>query len=103
MPMFLKKPVRREAVKFTGFHQLPFPTGLHIEDVSDDPARPSHRFYVITTQGQRVYVQPGEYVVKEPDGNGYYPCEATIFEREHDPVVESTGSDPGDDPDYVGA
>lgn len=94
MACYRKKPAYREAEQFRGFYVTPYPPGLEFEDNSNDPAaqaaRGRYAFYVVTTQGQKVYVQPGEYIVKEPNGNGYYPCEAATFEREHELCPEGS-------------
>lgn len=37
--------------------------------------------YVTTTNGNKAYICPGDYVIREPDGNGYYPCKADIFDK----------------------
>lgn len=79
MPKYLKKPTWREATQWLG-------PGYVVTGVDRDwvPNEGAYRYYVTTTHGQKTFVQPGDYIVKEPDGNGYYPCKAEIFEREHE-------------------
>lgn len=87
MPMFRKKPVFREAHQWHPW--LDRVPGVQKETVSGAAMAlegAAVKFYVVTTHGQRAYLADGDYVVKEPDGNGYYPCKAEIFEAEHDPV-----------------
>lgn len=85
---YRKKPVFREAVQWHVWNdRVP---GVQKETVSGDAGTiegATVRFYVVTTHGQKAYPDDGDYVVKEPDGNGYYPCKPAIFESEHD-VVE---------------
>lgn len=39
-----------------------------------------------THQGQTVEIQNGDWVIKEPNGDGYYPCKPEIFEATYEPV-----------------
>jgi hypothetical protein len=41
-------------------------------------------WYVVTTHGQETKIVDGDYIVREPDGNGFYPCKPDIFESSHD-------------------
>jgi hypothetical protein len=41
--------------------------------------------YVVTVHGQRAFLAPGDYVVKEPVGDGYYPCKPAVFEKRWEP------------------
>ncbi len=43
-------------------------------------------FYVVTTHGQKAYLDEGDWIVTEPDGNGYYPCKPDIFAAGHEGV-----------------
>ncbi len=36
------------------------------------------RYTVTTAHGQAVYLEPGDWVVQEPDGNGHYPIKDSI-------------------------
>jgi hypothetical protein len=42
--------------------------------------------YVTTIQGQRVNVEPGEWIVQEPDGIHYYPIADDVFRRKYEPI-----------------
>lgn len=42
--------------------------------------------FVVTAHKQRVYVEPGDMIVPEPDGSGHYPVKPDIFHASHDPV-----------------
>lgn len=35
--------------------------------------------YVRTAHNQLVYLEPGDWVIAEPDGRGHYPCKPDIF------------------------
>lgn len=37
--------------------------------------------YVITIQGQKVTVSPGEWIIDEGDGIHFYPCADEVFRR----------------------
>ena len=86
---YRRRPTYREAEQFGGFYATPYPPGVEMEDNSNDPERKQqygrYAFYVVTAHKQRVYIEPGDYIVREPDGNGYYPCKAEVFERDHEP------------------
>lgn len=89
MAKYRRKPVIREAEQFHGFYAQPYPPGVQMEDNSNSPERGErYQFYVVTAHGQRVNIERGDYIVKEPDGDGYYPCKADVFEREYE-LVES--------------
>jgi hypothetical protein len=50
------------------------------------PAGADPRPYVMTAHGQAAYLEPGDYVLVEPDGRGHYPCKADIFEANYEPA-----------------
>jgi hypothetical protein len=39
----------------------------------------------VTAHGQRVYLEPGDWIRAEPDGRGHYPIKADIFPTLCDP------------------
>jgi hypothetical protein len=81
MAKFRKKPVVVEAEQW-------FP-GKDIEGVHEpiDAEVPMH--FVKTAHNQIVYLQSGDWVIREPEGRGYYPCKPDIFEATYDPVIEN--------------
>lgn len=87
MALYRKKPALREATQWLGPGYLA--AGVEREWVPNygTDTEGVYRYYVVTTHGQKTFVQPGDYIVREPDGNGHYPCKAEIFEREHEPVA----------------
>ena len=46
----------------------------------------STRQYVTTLQGEHVYVEPGEWIVKEFSGDGYYPIDDAAFRAKYEPT-----------------
>lgn len=40
--------------------------------------------------GQGVFIEPGDYIIPEPDGIHYYPCKPDIFEKKYEPLEKST-------------
>jgi hypothetical protein len=44
------------------------------------------RQHVTTIQGQHVQVEPGEWIVQEPDGIHYYPIADDVFRRKYEPI-----------------
>lgn len=75
MPEFRSRPTTVFAVQFTG---TPDPPGV----LRDPAGRP----YVVTVHGQSCYIEPGDYVVTEPDGVHHYPCKPDIFLARWEPV-----------------
>jgi hypothetical protein len=75
MKKYRKKPLIVEAEQW-------FP-GKRVEGVQKDFANLN---YVITVSEQRVYLKPGDWIIKESDGIHYYPCDAAVFERTYEEV-----------------
>lgn len=40
---------------------------------------------VIGKQGP-VSVDPGDWIIQEPDGRGYYPCKPEVFAAKYEPI-----------------
>lgn len=82
---FQSRPVTVEATQYThpgcncpGVEYEPYSQGAYTvrgRVVFDNTLRP----FVTTIQGQRVYVNPGEWIIREPDGIHYYPCANEVF------------------------
>ena len=81
-PRYRKKPLEVEAVQW-------FP-GIAIEGVKHvdgEGASPSlGTFYTI--HGQETFINPGDWVIREPDGIHWYPCKPDIFEATYDIVLD---------------
>lgn len=75
MPEFRKKPVVIHAEQFTD--EASPPAGVRQIGAS--------YFYVITIQGAKVRVKPGEWIIRESDGVHYYPCADVEFTRLYEP------------------
>jgi hypothetical protein len=79
MARYMTKPKIKEAEQFFA-DKLPHP-------FSDEGAcyfdTPIGGWCVITTHGQGTRIADGDYIVREPDGNGFYPCKPGIFEAGH--------------------
>ncbi len=39
--------------------------------------------YVVTIHGQETEIEIGDYIIREPDGVHYYPCQPEIFEKRY--------------------
>ena len=77
---FRKKPVEVEANQFLG-NQASDPVGVFRREEDRSP-------YVVTIHDQRCYIEPGDWILPEPDGVHYYPVKPAIFAATYDPVVE---------------
>ena len=73
----IKKPIVIEANQFT--HPATSPIGVRTEE--------DGRAYVMTAHKQKVYLEPGDWVVAEPNGDGYYPIKDEIFKANYEEVA----------------
>ena len=84
MPKFVKKPIPIQAEQF--FYDKPLMVGVFY------PPTQNGTFvgdaFVITAHDQRVYLQNGDWVVPEPDGEHYYAIKDEIFRELYLPVAE---------------
>lgn len=70
---YRKRPVIVEATQW-------FP-GAKIPGVFSDP---NYRQYVVTIHNQLAYLEPGDWVITEPDGTHHYPCKPDIFDQTYE-------------------
>jgi hypothetical protein len=79
MPFFKTKPKRFEAHQWTG-------PGCVLDGVQREWTEAGgYTYHVVTAHGQRVYLEPGDWIRAEPDGRGHYPIKADIFPTLCDP------------------
>jgi hypothetical protein len=85
MAKFRRKAGEVEAEQYVSHNHKPYPPGLQFDGGGKgrSPSVP----YVTTSNGQKVYVQQGDWIIAEP-GGGYYPCNPEIFHALYDPVEE---------------
>lgn len=74
MPTYESVPATCEAEQYMPDAQRELPDGVYQD-------APMHTPYVITAHGQRAYLEPGDFIVKEPDGSGHYPVKPKIFAK----------------------
>jgi hypothetical protein len=79
---FRKKPVVIKAIQFIGKITQDHP-GVYWDD---------GRAYVVTIHGQRCYIEPGDWIIPEPDGVHFYPCKPDIFEATYERVDAAPAS-----------
>jgi hypothetical protein len=79
---YRKKPIVVEAVQF--FYDGPLVPGVFYP--AKDGATYVGDAFVITIHGQRAYLQNGDWVITEPDGQGFYPCKPDIFEATYEAI-----------------
>ncbi len=82
MAKYRKKPIVIEAVQWSG--------GWH-PDKADNPvcacANLPGAYHVHTIHsGQAIAVEPGDWIIPEPDGAHFYPCKPDIFEATYEKV-----------------
>lgn len=82
MPQYRSKPVVIDAVQF--FYDGPSVRGVYY------PAKQNGTYngdaFVVTMHDQRVYLQNGDWIIAEPDGDHYYPCKDNVFRSKYDEV-----------------
>lgn len=76
MAIFRKKPVTVEANQFQDL-ATPYPGVLVDEDGCA---------YVVTVHLQKCYVEPGDWIIAEPDGVHFYPCKPVVFSNTYELV-----------------
>lgn len=76
---WVTKPMIKEAEQFFEGKPLPFAT--------ENACCLDHEgWYVFTTHGHRTPIADGDFIVREPNGNGYYPCKPDIWLAGHELV-----------------
>jgi hypothetical protein len=94
LAQYRSKPKTVEAVQWFPDKDVP---GVFREDPNDhsrqvyepEPAPAEVRYFVVTIHRQRAYLDPGDYVITEPDGIHHYPCRPDIFEEKYRPLPDS--------------
>ena len=79
MPFFRKKPVRVEAVQWSP--ELPHPA---VKVTAPQRGSIEPRGIMHTKHGH-VFVSPGDWIIAELDGDGFYPCKPDIFSATYEP------------------
>ena len=73
---FRKRPIEVEAEQF--LHPATSPRGVFTEE--------DGRAYVITIHLQKVYLESGDWILPEPDGEHFYPVKDDIFRATYEAV-----------------
>ena len=91
MPKFKKKPIIIEAEQFFP-DKKPWPCGVveytEVAEESLNGTRNEWKAWRVHTihNGQSVKVEPGDWIIPEPDGEHFYPCKPDIFKATYDSV-----------------
>lgn len=88
MAKFRKKPVVIEAEQYR--HPSMQPRGVCFctqgaPVASEDPSESRAHVHTIH-DGQIVMLEPGDWIIPEPDGEHFYPCKDSIFQATYEPV-----------------
>lgn len=87
---FRKKPIVVEAELFELGKAIPGVEEVEIDEVSRSGGSlftsPRRVGRFTTIHGQVTIISPGTWVIREPDGVHWYPCDPTIFKATYDPV-----------------
>lgn len=84
MTKYRKKPIIIEATQF--FYDGQRVPGVFYPPVSEDGRTYIGNAFVVTIHGQRAYLENGDWVLPEPDGEHFYPCKAEIFANTYEEV-----------------
>ena len=84
---FRKKPLEVDAMQWTGdnIHELwDWGGAEHIYG----PTETNPTWLIVTTiHDEKASVALGNWVIREPDGERFYPCEREVFAATYDPVT----------------
>lgn len=78
--MYRKRPVVVEAAQHKGEPDAELETWLGEAFETWLPSRDELVFRIAKSNNKEVTIQAGDWIIKEPDGSGFYPCEARVFE-----------------------
>lgn len=76
---YRRKPAVVTAERFGGFYVTPYPAGVEV----DQEAGP--RCYVTIASGQKLYLENGDWVITDADGNRWV-CESDAFTKLYEPA-----------------
>ena len=82
MKQYRKKPIIVKAEQF--FYDGPQIDGVFYPEVSANGKTYIGDAYVVTIHDQRAYLQNGDWIIEEPDGEHFYPCKPDIFEATYE-------------------
>lgn len=90
MPTYRKKPVEVQAIQWTGDNAADLESfaGSAFE-VLDQPSGddPDATASILASQHSTwVLVYTGDWIIRELDGNGFYPCRSDIFDATFEPA-----------------
>lgn len=85
---YRKKPVTVRAVKVIWEDKARQRLELWLGDYFETwlPSKRQLVFRVEKAMGMEAFVKEGDWVIQEPDGNGFYPCTAEDFARTYEPA-----------------
>lgn len=84
MGKYRKKPIVIEATQF--FYDREGVPGVFYPSKSEDGKTYIGDAFVVTIHDQRVYLENGDWIIMEPDGEHYYPCKPDIFANTYEAV-----------------
>ena len=102
MPIYKAKPVHLTAMPWAGYDRTRvldwmgrespahMPEGCWLKQNEDPRITPS---LMIKTRSGESECRPGDYVIAEPDGKGFYPCDEAVFEAKYELVEDAPDAD----------
>lgn len=89
MKQYRKKPIIVNAEQF--FYDKPEIEGVFYPSTSSDGKTYIGDAWVVTIHNQKSFLQNGDWIIQEPDGEHYYPCKPDIFEATYEAVDNKQG------------
>lgn len=76
MPTYKSKPTTCEAMEWDGSNSIDLELWMDspIKTVVDGALT-----FWVTKSNEFIAIDPGDFIIKEPDGTGFYPCKRDIF------------------------
>lgn len=90
MPKFRSRPVEVEAVQWFKPGDHPAVERKPLYDLAgpiNNPRRLGWSFEVLGKQGWS-RVNPGDWIITEPDGSGHYPCADSVFCAKYEEITD---------------
>ena len=84
---YVTKPVIKDAEQFFEGKPLPFAS-------ENACCLGPDGWYVVTTHGHKTPIVDGDFIIREPNGNGFYPCKPDIFLKNHVVLSSSDRTEP---------
>lgn len=91
---FRSKAAEVEAVQWTGDNNDEVLDWMGEQYADRTDLRPQYRALWCEKADRWVNIEPGDWIIREPDGDGFYPCKPDIFASRWEPVDQYNPNSP---------